>query len=148
MKKIIIGSLVLAASLFGGQKMLIEGVSSLSVEQTSQKLQDILKSKNVNVFSVIKHSDEASKVNLNMQDTQVVVFGAPKAGTPLMVCSPKIALELPLKMLIYKNEQGKTIVAYEDLKSAAKRYDTQKCEQIIEKLSLAQKNFFNAITTK
>lgn len=83
-----------------------------------------------------------------MQETQVVIFGAPKAGTPLMVCSPKIALELPLKTLIYKNKAGKTIVAYEEIKSIAKRYDTKNCQEIVEKLSKAQQNIFNVVASK
>lgn len=145
MKKVI-ALAFLATFLIGGENMLVEGKSALDVKQTSEKLQNILKSKGLDIFSVIKHSDEAKKVNLDMQDTQVVIFGSPKAGTPLMQCSPKIALELPLKMLIYKNKKNETIVAYEDIKNAATRYDTKNCEEIILKLSKAQENFFKAIT--
>lgn len=148
MKKIALSALLVSSFLFGSSQTLTQGESSVGVQETSLKLQEFLESKKINVFSVIKHSDEAKKVNLDMQETEVVIFGAPKVGTPLMACSPKIALELPLKMLIYKNKAGKTIVAYEDIKSIAKRYDTKNCQEIVEKLSKAQNNIFKVVTTK
>lgn len=141
MKKFLLLSLFSALSF----AKLVEGVSPLSVEETSAKLQEILTKKGVKVFSVFNHSLEATNVNLTMNETQVVVFGSPKMGTPLMQCSPTLALELPLKFLIYKKDD-KTIVAYEDLKKAAKRHDSKNCQDIIKKLSKAQENFFKAIT--
>lgn len=148
MKKIILGALFASSFLLASNQTLTQGVSDLGVQETSVKLQKFLESKKINIFSVIEHSNEAKKANLEMQDTQVVIFGAPKVGTPLMVCSPKIALELPLKILIYKDKSGKTIVAYEDMKSVSKRYDTKDCQEIIERLSMAQKKIFEVITTK
>lgn len=146
MRKIIFSLCVLTSTFLLGGDMLITGKSDLSVADTSKKLQNLLKEKGVNVFAVIEHSKEAKKVSLDMSDTEVVVFGAPKAGTPLMQCEPKLALELPLKMLIYANKDGKTEVAYESLQDVAKRYDASKCQEIINKLSKAQENFFKAIT--
>lgn len=146
MRKIIFSLCVLTSTFLLGGDMLITGKSDLSVADTSKKLQNLLKEKGVNVFAVIEHSKEAKKAGLDMSDTEVVVFGAPKAGTPLMQCEPKLALELPLKILIYKDKEGKTEVAYESLQDVAKRYDASKCQEIVNKLSKAQENFFKAIT--
>lgn len=145
MKKILLALSIFSTLSFAGEKVLQSGTSSLSVEETAQKLQNILKEKGLKIFGVFEHSKLAKEVGLEMQDTIVVAFGAPKAGTPLMQCEPQIALELPLKMLIYKDKNGKTIVAYEDIKSIAKRYDA-KCDNVLTNLSKAQANFFKAVT--
>ncbi|WP_419250227.1 DUF302 domain-containing protein [Campylobacter fetus] len=94
---------------------------------------------------MFEHSKLAKEVNLEMRDTVVVAFGAPKAGTPLMQCEPSIALELPLKMVIYKDNDSKTVVAYRDIKDIAKSYGAN-CDEVVNKLSAAQSNFFKAIT--
>lgn len=120
--------------------------STLSVNDASIKLQKILKSKKVKVFSVFDHSKEAKDVNLKMNETQVVVFGNPKIGTKLMQCQGKIALELPLKMLIYKNAKNETIVAYRSMEDIAKDYDVKSCGKIVKKLSNIQQNLQKAIS--
>lgn len=145
MKKILLLVALLVSFAFGGNNMLVSGFSSFSVVETSMKLQQILKEKGLKIFGVFEHSKLAKEANLDMRDTIVVAFGSPKAGTPLMKCEPSIALELPLKILIYQDDNGKTIVAYDDIKNIAHRYGAN-CGEIIEKLSLAQANFFKAIT--
>lgn len=145
MKKVLLIVSLLASLAFAGDKMLVSGVSPLSVDETALKLQNIIKDKWLKIFGVFEHSKLAKEVNLQMNDTVVVAFGAPKAGTPLMQCEPSIALELPLKMLIYKNSDGNTIVAYDDIKNIAKRYNAN-CDEVVNKLSAAQANFFKAVT--
>ncbi|CUU68644.1 DUF302 domain-containing protein [Campylobacter hyointestinalis] len=145
MKKVLLIVSLLASLAFAGDKMLVSGVSPLSVDETALKLQNIIKDKGLKIFGMFEHSKLAKEVNLQMNDTVVVAFGAPKAGTPLMQCEPGIALELPLKMLIYKNSDGNTIVAYDDIKNIAKRYNAN-CDEVVNKLSAAQANFFKAVT--
>ena len=144
MKKIIflLGSLLCFVS---AETTFIKGFSTLSVEEVSTKLQDILKSKGLRIFGVFEHSKLAKEANLSMQDTIVVAFGAPKAGTPLMQCAPEIALELPLKILIYKDKDGKTNILYRDIKDIAKDYNVD-CKEVLDGLSKAQASFFEAIT--
>ncbi len=145
MKKFLATAAIAASTVFAGD--LVSGNSPLGVDETAAKLQNILTEKGLKVFGVFEHSKLAKEVNLDMTDTVVVAFGAPKAGTPLMQCMPQIALELPLKMVIYKDEAGKTVVAYDDIKNIAKRYGADaKCGEVVGKLSAAQANFFNAIT--
>ena len=86
--------------------------SNHSVEQTVEKLTNILKSKGVAVFALIDHSGEAEKVGLKMLPTKLVIFGNPKAGTPLMLAVPSSAIDLPLKILIWEDGQGKVWLSY------------------------------------
>ena len=83
-----------------------------SVEQTVAKLKEILQAKNVNLFALIDHSGEAEKVGLKMLPTKLLIFGSPNAGTPLMLAVPSIALDLPLKILIWEDTHGKVWASY------------------------------------
>jgi uncharacterized protein (DUF302 family) len=86
--------------------------SKHSVEQTVEALQNILKSKGVAVLALIDHSGEAEKVGLKMRPTKLLIFGNPRAGTPLMLASPSSAIDLPLKLLVWEDVQGKVWVSY------------------------------------
>ncbi len=81
--------------------------SRYSVPETLARLQSILKEKGVTVFALIDHSGEAAKVGLEMRPTQLLIFGSPKAGTPLMVAAPSAAIDLPLKALAWQDAEGK-----------------------------------------
>jgi uncharacterized protein (DUF302 family) len=86
--------------------------SSHTVEQTVEALTTILKSKGVALFTVIDHSGEAEKVGLKMRPTKLLIFGNPKGGTPLMLASPSSAIDLPLKLLVWEDAQGKVWISY------------------------------------
>jgi uncharacterized protein (DUF302 family) len=91
---------------------IVNKLSKHSVEQTVEALQNILKSKGVAVFALIDHSGEAEKVGLKMRPTKLLIFGSPKAGTALMLASPSSAIDLPLKLLVWEDAQGKVWVSY------------------------------------
>lgn len=86
--------------------------SKHSVEQTVEAFSNILKSKGVAVFALIDHSGEAEKVGLKMRPTKLLIFGSPKVGTPLMLASPSSAIDLPLKLLVWEDAQGKVWLSY------------------------------------
>jgi len=86
--------------------------SHSSVEETVRRLQAAFAAKGLQVFAVVDHSGEAEKVGLKMRPTKVVIFGSPKAGTPLMVAAPTLAIDLPLKVLIAEDAEGKVSVTY------------------------------------
>jgi uncharacterized protein (DUF302 family)/uncharacterized membrane protein YidH (DUF202 family) len=86
--------------------------SNHSVEQTVEKLKSLLQAKGVTLFASVDHSGEAEKVGLKMLPTKLLIFGSPKAGTPLMLAAPSIAIDLPLKILISEDTQGKVWVSY------------------------------------
>ena len=83
-----------------------------SVNETVAKLEAILAAKGVTLFAVVDHSGEAEKGGMHMPPTKLLIFGAPKAGTPVMLAAPAIALDLPLKILIAEDATGKVWVSY------------------------------------
>lgn len=93
-----------------------EGLARLesqhSVDETVQRLQQLLESKGVKVFALIDHSGEAGKIGMQMRPTKVVVFGSPRAGTPLMQASMSVAIDLPLKALVAEDEAGKVWITW------------------------------------
>ena len=86
--------------------------SNHSVDQTVENLKKILQAKGVILFSLVDHSGEAEKVGLKMQSTKLLIFGNPKAGTPLMQATPSIAIDLPLKILVSEDSAGKVSISY------------------------------------
>src|ERR1700726_3288529 len=91
---------------------LIDLPSNHSVDETVEKLKAILQAKGVMLFALVDHSGEAAKVGMKMPPTKLLIFGNPKAGTPLMLAAPSIAIDLPLKILIWEDDQGKVWVSY------------------------------------
>jgi uncharacterized protein (DUF302 family) len=91
---------------------IIKKQSNHSVDQTVEKLKSILQSKGVMLFALVDHSGEAEKVGMKMPTTKLLIFGSPKAGTPLMLAAPSIAIDLPLKILVSEDGQGKVWVSY------------------------------------
>src|SRR6202035_910941 len=82
------------------------------VDQTVEKLKGILAAKGVALFALVDHSGEADKVGMKMRPTKLLIFGNPKAGTPLMLAAPSIAIDLPLKILVWEDGDGKIWVSY------------------------------------
>jgi uncharacterized protein (DUF302 family) len=93
---------------------LIHFASRSSVDETVCRLQSTLAENGLQVFAVIDHSGEAEKVGLKMPPTKVLIFGSPKAGTPLMLTAPSLAIDLPLKALVAEGAQNKVTVTYND----------------------------------
>jgi len=86
--------------------------SKLSVDETVARLQTILQAKGVKLFTIVDHSGEAASASLKMPNTKLLIFGNPKAGTPLMLASPSVALDLPLKILVAEDAAGKVWITY------------------------------------
>ena len=101
---------------------LIDLPSNHSVEKTLDKLRRILGAKNITLFAVVDHSGEAAKVGMKMRPTKLLIFGNPKGGTPLMLAAPSIAIDLPLKILIWEDDQEKVWVSYNTPEYLAERH--------------------------
>jgi uncharacterized protein (DUF302 family) len=86
--------------------------SQHSVDQTVQKFEQILQAKGIKLFALIDHSGEAEKAGMAMRPTKLLIFGNPKGGTPLMVASPSVAIDLPLKALVWEDSKGKVWISY------------------------------------
>src|SRR5271168_2938843 len=86
--------------------------SNYSVDETVERLKGILNAKGVTLFALVDHSGEAEKVGMKMPPTKLLIFGSPKAGTPVMLAAPSIAIDLPLKILVWEDAQGKVWMSY------------------------------------
>jgi uncharacterized protein (DUF302 family) len=86
--------------------------SNHSADETVDRLEGILQAKGVTLFAMVDHSGEAVKVGMQMRPTKLLIFGSPKAGTPLMLASPSIAIDLPLKLLVWEDADGSVWVSY------------------------------------
>ncbi|HTW47414.1 MAG TPA: DUF302 domain-containing protein [Acidobacteriaceae bacterium] len=86
------------------------GIESLrsahSVDETVERLRNLLTAKRVTLFALVDHSGEAAKAGLAMPPTKLLIFGSPTAGTPVMLAAPSVAIDLPLKILVWEDAQG------------------------------------------
>jgi uncharacterized protein (DUF302 family) len=104
----------------------VEGIvtrpSPFSLAETLERLQQAIQSHHITLFAQIDHSGEARRVGLAMQEAHVLIFGNPQAGTPLMIASPLLALELPLKALVWQGDTGQVWVSSPSIPYLAARY--------------------------
>lgn len=104
----------------------LEGIitkpSPFSVKETLERLQEAIRSRGFTIFAHINHTEEAQRVGLTMQEAHVLIFGNPKGGTPLMIASPLLALDLPLKILVWQGNGGHVWTSYTDPAYLAARY--------------------------
>jgi uncharacterized protein (DUF302 family) len=102
---------------------LVQIPSRYSVEETLQRLESALATRGLEIFARVDHSGEAEKVGMKMQPTKLLIFGSPKAGTPLMVAAPTLAIDLPLKALVWEDEAGKVWLTYNSPEYLRERHD-------------------------
>jgi uncharacterized protein (DUF302 family)/uncharacterized membrane protein YidH (DUF202 family) len=105
-----------------GASGIINTPSNQSVDETVEKLEGILQAKGITLFALVDHSGEAAKVGMTMRPTKLLIFGNPKAGTPLMVASPSSAIDLPLKLLVWEDGQSKVWISYNSPQYLQKRH--------------------------
>jgi len=139
---------LLAVALFGLIQMPLqasEGMISVksahSVATTADRLENILKAKGMKVFNRINHAAGAASVGKELRPTELIIFGNPKVGTPLMQCSHSIAIDLPQKALIWEDAGGQVRISYNDPQFLALRHATQGCDAVLQKVAGALANF-------
>jgi uncharacterized protein (DUF302 family) len=115
---------------------IINTPSNHSVDQTVEKLRQILEAKGVTLFAVVDHSGEAEKVGMKMLPTKLLIFGSPKAGTPIMLAVPSIALDLPLKILVWEDGQGKVWASYNRAEYLQERHGVP--QQFVQNLAVVE----------
>ena len=121
--------------------------SSHSVAETINKLENVLNKKGMTIFKRVDHSAGAAKAGMKLRPTELLIFGNPKVGTPLMLCSQTAALDLPQKALAYKDENGQVWLTYNDPAYMAKRHNIKGCDAVVQKVTNALANF-SRIATK
>ncbi|MBV9156673.1 MAG: DUF302 domain-containing protein [Acidobacteriaceae bacterium] len=115
---------------------IINTPSNHSVDRTVEKLQQILEAKGVSLFAIVDHSGEAEKAGMKMPPTKLLIFGSPKAGTPIMLAAPSIALDLPLKVLVWEDWQGKVWASYNQAEYLQERHSVP--QQFVQTLAVVQ----------
>ena len=129
---------VILASFAGhaaDSKDFITKSSPYSVAVTLDRLEAVLKSKGLTIFARIGHSAGAEKAGLNLAATQLLIFGNPKAGTPLMVSNRLVGLDLPLKALAWADEAGKVWLAYPSMEAIKQRHGIIDRDQVFAKIT-------------
>ena len=136
MKKFIIAIIILLFAAFPlvAAEGMLNVESEFSVEITADRMERVLKEKGMIIFNRIKHSESAGKVGIELRETQLIIFGNPKAGSPLMKCQQSIAVDLPQKALVWKDENNKVWVSYNDPRYLKKRHNISGCEKSILKI--------------
>ena len=114
---------------------LLQVASPYTVDETVNRLESVLAERGVQVFAVVDHSGEAEKVGMKMRPTKLVIFGNPKGGTPVMLAAPTLAIELPLKALVWEDEDGKVWVSYNSPEYLQQRHGVP--EDLIKNIAVA-----------
>ena len=126
---------------------LVKVVSVNSVKGTMDKLELKLKEKGMTIFKRISHSEGAKKIGKSLRDTELLIFGNPKLGSKLMNCNQEIGLDLPLKMLSWKDKKGKVWLAYNKISNLENKYGIKICGQkVFKKMKKALKGFVQFAT--
>lgn len=147
MKQFIISAAaVLACTVAAADSGLVKVKSNHDVKTTADNLENALNSKGMKVFARIDHEQGAMNVDMALRPTQVIIFGNPMVGTPLMQCQQTVAIDLPQKALIYENDQGQTWLVYNDPAFLNQRHNLEGCGEALEKVSGALSNFAKSAT--
>jgi len=122
--------------------------SAFNVKETADRLESILNEKGMTIFKRIKHSEAAGKVGIELGETELIIFGNPKVGSPLMNCQQSVAIDLPQKALIWEDSESKIWISYNDPRYLEKRHDISGCEKVISKIENALSGITKAASTK
>ena len=130
------------------QNGMINIPSDFNVDETAMRMEKILKEKGMTIFKVVKHSEAAGKVDIELRDTKLIIFGNPKIGSKLMKCQQSVAIDLPQKALIWVDEQGKVWLSYNDPRYIEKKHNITGCEAVIAKIEKALAGISKLASTK
>jgi len=117
-------------------KGIVDRPSNHSVNETVERLKNILQAKGVTLFALVDHSGEAEKVGMKMRPTKLLIFGNPKSGTPAMLAAPSVAIDLPLKLLVWEDGSGKVWVSYNSPEYLKERHGLP--EELLQNIGVAE----------
>ncbi len=149
MRKLLLTSIVFffLVSLASAESGLVSVKSAHDVTSTADRLEHILTEKGMTVFIRINHAEGAQKVGKELRPTEVLLFGNPNVGTPLMQCAQSVAIDLPQKALIWQDDAGEVWVTYNDPQYLAERHGMTDCgAEVLQKVANALQNFAQAAT--
>jgi uncharacterized protein (DUF302 family) len=139
MKKIILTTLMIffIAVPAAASDGLVNVPSTFNVEKTADRMESVLLEKGMTIFNRIKQSEGAANVGIELRKTELIIFGNPKVGSPLMKCQQSVALDLPQKALIWEDDNAKVWISYNDPRYLEKRHNIIGCEEVISKIEKA-----------
>ncbi|MBF2720345.1 DUF302 domain-containing protein [Psychrobacter sp. NG254] len=137
------GSMTKTMMSINAEKGLVTMQSNHSVQDTADKLVSVIENKGMKVFARVDHQKNAQSVDLSLRPTQVIMFGNPKAGTPLMNCEQTVAIDLPQKILISEDADKKVWLSYNNPEYLKTRHHIKGCDTVIDNISKA----LNAVST-
>jgi uncharacterized protein (DUF302 family) len=143
---LIVLSIILSMSLAYADNGLIDVKSSYTVSKTADRLETVLKAKGMTIFARINHSEGAKKAGIELSATELIIFGNPKVGSPLMQCNRTVGIDLPQKALIWQDGNGQVWLSYNDPLYLANRHGLSECMQVIKKVEKALSSFAKAAT--
>lgn len=141
----LIGIFTMSSSVMASEGLLTFA-SSHSVAETTDRLVVALKRKQMKIFSRIDHAASAKALGLDLRPTELVIFGNPKIGSKLMQCGQTVAIELPMKALVWQNSDGKVQVGFNAPTYLKQRHGLAECDGILEKVSAALTHFGKTAT--
>ena len=143
---LIVLTIILTMSLAYADNGLIHVKSPYAVNKTGDRLETALNEKGMIVFARINHSEGAKKIGLDLPATELIIFGNPKVGSPLMQCNRTVGIDLPQKALIWQDDNGQVWLSYNNPRYLARRHGLSECTQVIEKVDKALSSFAKAAT--
>lgn len=144
---VLIGCLMALSSMASAADGVISVASTHSVKETADRLDAVLKKKGMKVFLRIDHAAGAASVGKTLRPTELVIFGNPKVGAPLMLCAQSVGIDLPQKALISEDADGRVWFSYNDPMYLQRRHHIQGCDKVLSKISEALGNFARAATS-
>jgi len=130
-------ALVLMASAATAAEGLVSVKSPYGVKETLDRFESAAKARGLNVFLRLDHAAGAQKIGKTLRPTELLIFGSPQGGTPLMECAQSAGIDLPLKALAWQDAAGQVWVAYNDPRYLAGRHDAGECSPVVQNLSKA-----------
>jgi len=137
-------STTLTTTVFAGDNGLIKKKSAHSVKVTLDRLENVLKKKGIGIAVRWNHAAKAKGVGIDMRDTEILIFGNPKMGSPLMLSNQEVGIDLPMKALVYKDAKGQVWLVYNDPAYLKKRHGISDKDPVFAKMTGA----LNKLTSK
>ncbi len=139
--------LTMTVSSYAAEGM-VDVQSSFGVKETGDRLEAVLKEKGMTIFNRINHSEAAQKTGIELRETELIIFGNPKVGSPLMKCQQSVAIDLPQKALIWNDSKDNTWISYNNPRYLVERHNIPNCEEVISKIEKALAGITKTAATK
>ncbi|MFO7848096.1 MAG: DUF302 domain-containing protein [Balneolaceae bacterium] len=123
---------------------MVDVESSFGFQETGDRLEEVLEENGMTLFERVKHSEAAEDVGIELRETELFIFGNPRAGSPLMKCQQSVAIDLPQKALIWKDSEGGTWISYNHPGYLQKRHSISNCEDTLFNIGESLASIINA----